>query len=147
MAHVAVPPSADSNNALRDKLRRIARYHRWVIVAIFTYVTLAIALIVYSMCGGTFETLLKTFLNPFVRAVGLGLLVLAVAAIVLLTKELSNLVVAIVCGVVALAPYGAYSLLPMLLVLHLLATKRLRSHGIKVGLLGADPKHIGSLER
>ena len=73
--------------------------------------------------------------------------VFQVAAVVLLIRELANTAAAATCGIVLVIPYCRLLILPLLIVLYIWATWRLKSYVIKIGLLGADPRKVGSIDR
>jgi hypothetical protein len=81
------------------------------------------------------------------RVLGFAFLVFQVAAVVLLVRELANTAAAATCCIVLVIPYCRLLILPMLIVLYIWATWRLKSYVIKIGLLGADPRKVGSIDR
>jgi uncharacterized membrane protein len=116
----------------REKLRRVARRQQLVL-----YALLAQIIVYISMFGAQGA-------NASGAAAILGLLFLAIAifsmvAVFLLAKELLNIVIAVICTVLMLIP--CISLLTLLIV-NGRATKLLQKHGVKVGLMGANPDLI-----
>jgi hypothetical protein len=112
----------------RNDLREIARRQRGLNICILAYIVLII---------------LRFTLPPQVMI----LVLLAVAAVVItsavfvfmLSIAVYNTGAGIVLGILTLIPIVG---LIILLIINGKATSILRSHGIKVGLMGADPKQI-----
>ena len=115
----------------REKLRRVARYQQWVIFAIVAQVGVNIA----SFAAGRQDPLIQLV----IVAVALVVLIFVITAIGLLANELMGLGVAILCGILMIVP--CISLIT-LLVVNQKATAYLQQHGVKVGLVGANPNLI-----
>jgi small basic protein len=139
-------PTITSNQRLREKLQRIARYHRWVILTIGFYLAIGIFGAISALSGGSPSAITSIFDNPVMRILGFAFFVFQVASVVLLIRELANTAVAAACGIVVIIPYCRLLILPMLIVLHIWATRRLKSYGIKIGLFGASPRTVGSID-
>ena len=125
-----VPPGG-APGVDREKLRRVARYQQWVIFAIVANLGINVA----SMAMRGQDPLLQLG----IVAVALVILVLVITAIGLLANELMGIGVAILCGFLMIVP--CISLIT-LLVVNQKATTYLQQHGIKVGLVGANPNSI-----
>jgi hypothetical protein len=121
-----------------DHLRRVATYHRWIVLLILTYIGFSF-LLVFFWRRIDIYAIAPYWLLPIVAYV---ILLIMIAPLALLTKEWTNNSMAILCCLLLLAPYGEYLLLPMLILFHVLAIRYLRRNGVAVGLLGANPKRI-----
>ena len=112
-------------------LKKIATQQRTIMFCILGEIILMIALM----------SLAKT--SPFVAmACALGywaVVITAVVFIFMLSITLYNTGTGVVLGILVLIPVVG---LIVLLVVNGKATKTLREHGIKVGLMGADPNTI-----
>ena len=116
----------------REKLRRIAKYQQWVLYALLAMIVTYFAAILARAAG--FEAI-GLLIAACLLPIGLASMVAAF----LLTNELSNPFVAIVCAVLMLIPCVA---LLTLFLINGRATKHLQTHGIKVGFMGANPNTI-----
>jgi Mn2+/Fe2+ NRAMP family transporter len=131
------PPQAESYQSPfstapnRDKLQRVAKYQRWVIFALLANI------VVNILAFGTMTQSLPVRLGVLV--ISLVVVVFAITSIVLLAKEVINIGVAILCGILMFVPCVS---LIVLLVVNQKATSYLQQHGIKVGFLGVDPNSI-----
>lgn len=124
-------------DASKERLRRTARYQRWVLLAL-----LANILTVVVVLAGVFE--LAKIPSAVIRILGivrLPICIFMTLAIVLLAKQFWSFVVVVICGLLMWVPVPGVSLV-MLLIVNAKATKFLREYGIKVGLLGANYKSI-----
>lgn len=112
----------------REDLRRVAKYQRAIMFCILAY-----------LAAVPLQFIVPQELLPFV-GIGAGLVVITGMVFVFL---LSTKVYGVALGIVL----GLFSLIPCLGLLILLmvnskATNVLKSNGIKVGFLGADPSVI-----
>lgn len=119
------------NTTLKDKLRRVAKYQRAVIFALLVNIVVNV---VVTSAGEL----------PLPAAIGLLVLILCVvvitiASIFLLARELYSIGIAVLCAVLMIVPCVA---LIMLLIVNQKATKFLQQNGVKVGLFGVDPARI-----
>ena len=115
----------------RDKLRRVAKYQRWVLFALLANISANV--LSFATVGQELPIRLVAI------AIGLGVALLAVASIFLLAKELINTGIAVLCGILMFIP--CISLIT-LLVINQKATAFLQAGGIKVGFMGVNPDSI-----
>jgi hypothetical protein len=127
--------SARFDTTTRDKLRLIAKYQRWVLLSLLG--NLVVASVFAAQMFGLFT--MPDGARWVFRITNLCLCFFMLASIVLLTKQFCNLAVTILCGLAMFLPIVS---LVVLLVVNGKATKHLQHHGVKVGLLGADPSGI-----
>ncbi len=113
------------------ELANIARYQRWVNLAVLLYFGAIFAAMI-----GTVAPLLGRILG---MATYVGALCLGIYATARLAAAVYGVVVAVVICVLNCVPLVG---LLTLLILNREATKRLRAAGISVGLLGADPRQF-----
>jgi hypothetical protein len=114
-----------------DQLRRVARYHRWVIAAALAQVTLWVVCLVLVALGYTDFSPRLHF--PVVLTVALG----GVGGVYtfLVYWTLRKPVLAVVMGLASVPPLlGLFSLLAV----NGTATRTLAADGVEVGLFGAD---------
>lgn len=121
----------EASTSTKDKLRRVAKYQRTVIVAL-------VANLVVSIVARSAREL------PPLGALALLFLILcvvviAVVSIFLLGRELYSTGMAVVCAVLMFVP--CVSLITLLIV-NQSATKFLQQHGVQVGFFGVDPARI-----
>jgi len=123
---------ADVQPAEREKLRRVARYQRWVLYALLGQILVYVLMLLLYGAGfyGTGGAISYLFLP---------LAIFSMVAIFLLGKELIHVALAAICTVLMILP--CISLL-VLLVINGRATRLLQQHGVKVGLMGANPNTI-----
>jgi hypothetical protein len=112
-------------------LKKVAKQQRTLIYCILTEILLMVARIAVS---GSIPMLGLLF-----ALIYLGVAVTAAVFIFMLAISLYNVGLGVVLGILALIPLLG---LLILLMVNGKATKLLRSHGVRVGLLGADPKTI-----
>lgn len=117
----------------REKLRRVARYQRWVLRALLFNILIT-ALVMLNAIAGYSETLSMIGL-----VFGLVAAVAGMISICLLANEIYNIVIAIVCAVLMFVP--CISLLT-LAVVNGKATTYLQQRGVRVGFMGANPETI-----
>jgi hypothetical protein len=127
--------SAGSATAPRDKRRTVAKYQRWVLVSLLASIFVVILL---------FAQAFKLFSIPdnarwLLLVVNWGLTIFMLISIVLLARQFY--------GVFATVLFAFAMFLPLISLIALLivngkSTKYLQQHGVKVGLLGADPNSI-----
>jgi hypothetical protein len=128
-------PNSANPRRPSDELRRIARYQRWVIAVLFAQVALWAAYFALAAIRGgvVFEGRGVTFTLTFVLG-GVG----GIFAF-LLYWTLRGPFAAIVMGLGAVVPCVG---VVVLLAASAAATAALRTHGIPVGLLGANDRDI-----
>jgi uncharacterized membrane protein len=114
----------------REKLRRVARRQQWVLYALLAQIAVYVAMLALQGASGVAALLGLLFL---------GLAIFSMVAVFLLAKELLHIVVAVICTVLMLIP--CISLLTLVIV-NGRATRLLQQHGVKVGLMGANPDLI-----
>jgi len=127
-----VGQASEAGPADREYLRRVARRQRWVLYALLAQIA-AYALVIFLLAAG-FPGLAQgiSYLSLLVALFGM-------IAVFFLAKEFMHIVVAVICTVLMLLP--CISLLT-LLIINGRATKLLQQHGVKVGLMGANPDLI-----
>jgi hypothetical protein len=139
MAATFIPPVPKSpiasNDAIRAKLYYVAKYQRWVLLALLLNIVVTAILL---------ATLFGAWQIPTGILQGLGVGNLFVCAFmtisaVLLAKQFWNLAVAILAGLMMWVPFLS---LVTLLILSQKSTGLLQKYGIKVGLLGARPGQL-----
>jgi hypothetical protein len=118
-----------------DELRRVARYHRWVIVVLFAQVALWVAYFALAAIRGdvVFEAENVPIFLTFVSGGVGGIFVF------LLYWTLRGPFSAVLMGLATVVPCLG---LLVLLAASAAATAALRTHGIPVGLLGAADSDI-----
>lgn len=126
-----VPSTTPFPQDHREKLRRVAKYQRWVLLAVLLNICATIVAIAVPR-----DSLIVSLM---ILAVALAILVFAVTSVVMLAGELWNVGIAILCAILMFLP--CISLIT-LLVVNQKATGLLQQHGIHVGLMGADVNKI-----
>jgi hypothetical protein len=109
-------------------LRQVATYQRWLCICILVYIA---ALIGQFAAPGEFRLIFAV-----------GTLVASITAAVfvfMLSLAFYSVAKGVLLGIGVLIPIIG---LIVLLVINNEATKRLKAHGVKVGLLGADPSTL-----
>ena len=127
--------SARFNAETRDQLRLVARYQRWVLLSLLAAILLT-AIFAINFSG---VLVIPVELFWIARVVHWCLCICMSVSVVLLSRQIYNLAIAIICGVAMFIP--VISLL-VLLIVNGRATRHLQEHHVKVGLLGANPKCI-----
>jgi hypothetical protein len=117
----------------RERLRLIARYQRWVILALVVNIGLNIG---YGLAGRSLGPGPALVLGALAT---LGVIACTMAAVFLLANKVYNTVAAVFCALLMLVP--CVSLL-VLLVINQKATTILQQHGIKVGFFGASESSV-----
>ena len=115
----------------RDPVRRVAKYQRRVIFALFSLIV-ANVLMLSGVAG----------LPPVRVIAGLfswAALAFAIFSVFMLAKELTNVGIAVLCAILMFVPLVS---LVVLLILSQKAIKYLREHRVEVGFFGADPSRI-----
>lgn len=115
----------------REKLRRVARYQRYVIFALLSNIILNIV----SLASGRVDPSVRLALLGLIIVVGL----LTMFSTFMLGKEVVHVVIAVFCSLLMVIPCIS---LMVLLVLNQRATTFLQRHGVRVGFLGTDPNTI-----
>ena len=115
----------------REKVIRVAKFQRWVILAVLANIGLYILVLVMGR-------------QPFpvslvVPAVALPVVVFMIASIFMLTQQLKNAGLAVLCSVLMFVPCVS---LIVLLVVNQMATSFPKANGIRVGFFGADASSI-----
>jgi len=116
----------------RERLRRVARRQQWVIYTLLAQIGIY----------GLFFLLIAAGFEGFAELVSYLSLLVAVFGMVtvfMLAKDVLHIAVAVICAFLMVVP--CISLL-VLLVANGRATRLLQQHGIKVGLMGANPELI-----
>lgn len=124
-------PQATVNEGMREHLRDVARYQRWVMFALLANIAANIA--VFALGG------LPWPVQVGVLVVALGVVGFAIASVFLLTNEISGVGLAVLCSILMFVPCVS---LITLLIINQKATSLLQSNGVKVGFLGVDPNSI-----
>jgi hypothetical protein len=117
------------SDACRDKLRRVAKYQRWMLLLLVVWFFVQAHIIAtYGQHRSMIEhlSILAVFL-------------VSLTTVFLLAKEFNNIVVACVGAILCAVPF--VSLLVMYAV-NYSAIKYLQQHEIKVGFFGVNPKTI-----
>jgi hypothetical protein len=127
--------SQGAYDAMRGRLRRVATYQRWVLLALLANITIASVAIAAAFQLAEVPANVLHWLGM----IRLPICLFMTIAAFLLAKELWNLAIGVLCGLSMWVPYAS---LLVLLVLNQKATRFLQAYGIKVGLLGADPKRV-----
>ena len=120
---------------MRDQLRRVATYQRYVLVALLVnivFVTFDVA------CGMGLISIPSNYW-PAIRVAHFPVCIFMTACAVVLAKQFWHIGIAILFGVMMWIPVAS---LVALLVVNQKATRFLQQWGIKVGLLGANPGRI-----
>jgi cytochrome bd-type quinol oxidase subunit 2 len=120
--------------AEREKARRVAKYQRWVIFTLLANILLYILASQFSQSNH-----LVSFSEAGITLAICILAIFAAFTVFMLAKELSGTGVAILCAILMFVPCVA---LVTLLIVNQMATRFLKSQGIRVGFLGIDPKNI-----
>jgi hypothetical protein len=108
----------------RDKLKRIAKYQRWVLVSLL----INVLFLVYAFARPDGEI-------PLVlRFVILGAALFNVFSVFMLAKQFMNVALAVILALLQFIPLVA---LLVLFFVNQKATTYLQQRGVKVGLLGA----------
>ena len=118
----------------RHDLREIARYQRWVIIALLINIVLNV---VALFLGQAIQA------NPFIQIAFAGIAIagvlFGVVAIFLLAQKMMGTGMAVLCAILMCVPCVS---LIMLLVVNQKATSTLQRAGVKVGFLGANEQNI-----
>jgi uncharacterized membrane protein len=116
----------------REKLRRVAKYQRWVLFALLANIVSYVIFMMGSIAG-------HEGISRLAGIVFLLSAVFAMVAIFLLAQAIYNTVVALICAVVMFIPCIAFITLA---IVNSKATSYLQAHGVKVGFMGANPEMI-----
>lgn len=119
----------------REKLRRTARYQRWVLLALLADIGISGIVLAHEFEWLTIPSGVPTVLG----IMSLAMFLFMTVAIVLMSKQFWHIAVVVICGLLMWVP--GVSLIT-LLVVNWKATRYLQQFGINVGLLGADYKRI-----
>jgi hypothetical protein len=117
------------------RIRRIAKYQRWVIAALVVNVVLTFLIVTLALGQSDNGSLGQ----QLARIVGLSATIFMMTSLYMLAKQLSNSVLAAAATALMLIPILSFI---VLLIYNQRATKFLREYGIKVGLFGANPRRI-----
>jgi hypothetical protein len=127
----AEPTAVPGGAGDRARLRRVARYQKWVLYAL-------LANIIYNIVA--YATQGQGLLVSLAVLVGaIAVIAFAMTAVFLLANELYSPAIGIVCAIVMIIP--CISLIT-LLVINGKATEYLQQNGIKVGFMGVNPNTI-----
>ncbi len=129
--------SEGAYDASRERLRRTAKYQRWVLLALLANILIFVVVMANLIELATIPSAVLRILG-IVRLPICGFMTLA---IVLLAKQFWNIAIVVICGLLMWVPIPGPSLI-MLLIVNAKATRFLQQYGIKVGLLGVNPKSI-----
>ena len=110
-----------------DKLRRIAKYQRWVLVSLLISILSLLLLLLTGAQLSTLQILILRFMQ-------LGAQLFCLVSVFLLAKQFMHIAVAVIVAILQFIPLIS---LVVLLVVNQQATSYLQSRGVKVGLLGA----------
>jgi len=137
---MTMPPNPAQSNPLnyaqapRNDLRVIAVRQRAIMYCILA--NIALYVVVFAASAGNL---------PLVAGIAaicvFGVAITAAVFIFMLSLAVYNLAAGIVLGIITLVPLLG---LLVLLVINSKATKILRAHGVRVGLMGANPNLIPS---
>ena len=120
----------------REKTRDVARYQRMVMYALLANLGLNIGAIAIQSATRGQGGLAVAFA---ILAAALAIAIFSIVAMFLLANSLHNPVVGVLCAILMVVP--CLSLIT-LLVINQQATSFLKSRGVRVGFLGADPNSI-----
>ncbi len=115
----------------REKLRRVAKYQRWVLYALLANILLNIGALAIPR-----DNLAVTAL---VGLLAIFVVLVTVVSVFLLARELIHVVVAVLCAALMVIPCIS---LVTLLIVNQRATTYLQQRGFRVGFMGVDPKKI-----
>lgn len=118
-------------DAAREGLRRVAKYQRWVLYALLANIAVNIG--AFAVGG------LSPLLFALVMAVAVAVVAFTIAAVFALAREVFDPGTAVLCAFSMFFPCIS---LVVLLVVNQKATGYLQRHGVRVGLMGADPNRI-----
>lgn len=125
--------SAADNEASCDNLFRIAKYQRWVILALI--VNICLTIFIFSNLGK------PVLVSPAMRLIDLASAILMIGSVFMLAKEFTNVILAAFSAITMIVPILS---LIILLTFNQKATKYLSERGVKVGFFGANPNRIRS---
>ncbi len=114
-----------------EPVRRVARYQRWVLLA------LLVNIVAYILAISTSGLDITLALVGILVAIGAALF--SFVALLLLARELMGTGAAIACAILMFMPCVS---LFVLLFINSKATTYLQRRGLKVGFLGVDPNRI-----
>ena len=132
------PTSTYGPGSDREKLRRVAKYQKWVIYALLVNIVMNIALNAVAMSAqqpgaGSLLILLGIL---FVALIIAGI---TMVAVFMLANAVYSAAGGVLCAILMLIPCVS---LITLLVLNSRATTVLQQGGVKVGFMGANPDQI-----
>ena len=133
-AELAAEPAVSKGSGRREFLRRVARAQRQTIRATLLY--LCVFPIDYGLAQLPGGTAWKSVVLGFFA---LGVVIFGAIAVFRLAELLRGRIVAMVYVLGLLIPF--FGLL-LLMLLSSQASSKLKRHGVRVGLLGADPDEI-----
>lgn len=120
----------------RERTRSVARYQRLVMYALLANLGLNIGAMVMQAATQGQGGIVVAFA---ILAAALAIAVFSIVAMFLLANTLHNPVVGVLCAILMVVP--CLSLIT-LLIINQQATAFLKSRGVRVGFLGADPNSI-----
>lgn len=123
-----------ADNSSSEKIRNVAKYQRWIIIALLAN----IALTIFAFAaGGAIASSPGTLL--VFRLVALAVVVFMFVSVMMLARQFTNIVLAVLCGILIIIPLVS---LLVLLIFNQKATKYLREHGVRVGFFGVNPNNL-----
>ncbi|HZL90249.1 MAG TPA: hypothetical protein VFB96_17930 [Pirellulaceae bacterium] len=125
------PPVPLATSEVRENLRRVAKYQQRVLQALV--LTLGTNIVVLASARADF------WIRMAILAAALAVAIFAMVSIFRLASEFFGQVVGVLCAILVFIPCIA---LITLYIVDQQATRFLQRHGVKVGLMGADPNQI-----
>ncbi|HUE71023.1 MAG TPA: hypothetical protein VMP01_09050 [Pirellulaceae bacterium] len=136
---VSEPVSTYQQGSDREKLRRVAKYQKWVIYALLVNIVMNIALNGVAMSARQPGTAANLLILLAVLVVALVIAAITMVAVFMLANEVYSAASGVLCAILMLIPCVS---LITLLVLNSRATSVLQQGGVKVGLMGANLNQI-----
>lgn len=128
-----VPPTLNYMQAGPDRtyVRLLATQQRNIMLCILVYLAAVVS-----------QFLLPVPMRPILGVLGLAVVIFAMVCVFRLATRIYGTAIGVTYGILTLIPLVG---LIILLIVNGKATAILREHGLKVGLLGTDPKAIDRL--
>ena len=127
--------NAPAETPLREQLRRVARFQRWVLLALLA----SILMFGFAVIIGTGVVQVPPTGRALFSAAYWGLSLFMLVAVFLLARQFLHPAVAVLCSLAMFIPFVS---LIVLLIINQKATNYLREYGVRVGFLGVDPSSI-----
>lgn len=119
----------------RSKLRSVAKFQRYVILALLGNITIAIiSFLIMIQAISPSEIGVTVF-----RLAALAITIFMIYSVVMLARQFSNIAIAILSGLAMFLPLIS---LIVLLVFSQKATAFLRANGVDVGFFGVNPESV-----